>query len=426
MMITPTRFIACLLGTVLSLSVICAAATLLMDPRGLFGLVSIEGINSKKFSFFQREHFIKPYQVIQFQPDTLLLGNSIANSAFDLHHPALANAHVYSYGIAGAGMYTNWLTLLHIQDQLPHTVVLFLDYSAFFAENKSQSKQVIDQSDLPRRLRYHSDGSINHRRPLQVINDYFTALLSWDAIADCLETWRRQNEDGWHLQSDGSWGGGSSQTGKPQRKRFLYVEKEIFLKPLAAQRRDLPFFQAADGENTLAYYEAILNLLQQHNVNTILVIPPAHARLYEALFVQHQWAAYQIWKRQLVAINERLAASTGHTPFRLWDFSGYNPYTTESVPPLNDKQTRMQWFYDSVHFKPALGSNILETLFNPHASPSIGLLLTSATVESQLTRMEQGHLDYASTHPEDVNDIVAACRSVSQNVSACDADTVAP
>lgn len=410
---------AWLLGVFFIATMAFSTLAVIIDPRGMFRMASIDGINAKKFSFFQREHFIKPYQILSFQPRTVLLGNSIANSAFDLQHPALVNSHAYSYGIAGAGTYTNWLTLLHTQDALPETVIYLLDFSAFFAANASQSKQVIEQSDLPHRLYYHADGSQNHGRWLQVIKDYALMLLSWDILHDCLETLQRQDEDGWHLQADGSWGGGSSQVGKPQRKRLLYVEKEIFFRPLLSHPSGLPFFEGKNGENTLAYFQSTIRLLQERNVRTILVIPPSHARIYETLFTQRRWNDYRIWKQQLVSINERIAQELGKPPLPLWDFSGYNAYTTETVPPPGDKLSRMQWFYDSVHFKPALGNKILDVIFGKSDKQHFGQPLTSNTVDAQLEQMSHDHLAYTNTHPDDSQDILDACISVAHNANQC-------
>ena len=34
-------------------------------------------------------------------------------------------------------------------------------------------------------------------------------------------------------------------------------------------------------------------------------------------------------------------------PITLWDFSGYNTVTTEPVPPLEDRQATMQYYWET-------------------------------------------------------------------------------
>src|SRR4051794_35563137 len=48
---------------------------------------------------------------------------------------------------------------------------------------------------------------------------------------------------------------------------------------------------------------------------------------------------------------------------RLIDFSGYNEFTTEPVPSDGDRGAQMQWYWESGHYKSALGDHILATIF---------------------------------------------------------------
>ena len=80
---------------------------LLIDPRGIFNFITLKNINEKKFSFFMRETFIKPYQVKTYNPKFVILGNSVASTAFDAKHPYFNSKKTYSYGVAGSGIYIN-------------------------------------------------------------------------------------------------------------------------------------------------------------------------------------------------------------------------------------------------------------------------------------------------------------------------------
>ena len=116
----------------------------------------------------------------------------------------------------------------------------------------------------------------------------------------------------------------------------------------------------------------------------------------------------------MVRINGEEAARAGRNPFPLWDFSGYNAITTETVPREGDLQTRMRWYSDSSHYVPALGRVILDKIFVQPVSASnmvsgipddFGVLLTPATLDTQLAAIRRGHDEYRATHPADVAEI---------------------
>lgn len=418
-MLKPISFIKILASVFIGISLFVSSILFFIDPRGLFNAILVDGINAKKYSFFQREHVIKPYTILGFKPASILIGNSIANSAFDLSHPFFENRRTYSYGIAGAGVYINQISLNQLNQSLPESALYILDFSAFYAANAGNNKDLVAQSGLPARLKFHTNGKKNYSYFLQVMKDYSLTLLSWEITADSIETWRRQQEDGWHLLPNGAWGGGSTQVGKPQYKRFQYVEREVFFRPLANQPATIPFTRLPDQIDTLTYFESILTYLYSKKIETTLVIPPAHARTYEMLFIQDRWRDYVAWKTDLTYINHRVATTHGKRPFPLWDFSGYNQHTTETVPDRVDRQTRMQWFYDGVHIKPALGTLMLDIMSGQPDDHKIGQQININSVASQLANMFADHQRYAASHPADVNDLLNSCQAVMPEPSRC-------
>lgn len=392
---------------------------LLIDPRGIFNFITLKNINEKKFSFFMRETFIKPYQVKTYNPKFVILGNSVASTAFDAKHPYFNSKKTYSYGVAGSGIYINYRSYQHMHDKKPDAILQLLDYSAFFSNSPTNHASAIENSDTGKRLAFSANGEINNSAWFQKFKDYSLLASSFEIANDAIESIMRQNEDGWHLLPDGTWGGGSSQAGKPQRKRFLFVEKETFMRPLTSNANNQPFFINNASENTLMYFENYLNALYADGMTTTLMIPPAHARVYETLFVQNRWTDYRQWKKLLVLTNIHVAATHNQTPFPIWDFSGYNSFSTEPVPVMMDKTTRMQWFYDSVHIKPDLGRKVLDTMMLKPSDNTFGMLLTINNVETQLQSMYQAHLIYQLNHPEDINDIQQSCEAVFHDAERC-------
>jgi hypothetical protein len=384
-----------------------ASFCLFIDPFSLFNFFCNPGLNEKKFSYFMREAFIKPYQIKQAAPHTIFIGNSIANTGFDLSDELFAKEKIYSMGMAGIGIYGNFRTIQNIDGD--KKIIWFLDFWNFLGSNESNSYSIIENSDFGKRLAIDKNGEMNPGHYSQVLRDYGLALFSWEAIQESIYTIEKQQKNGWHLLRDGTWGGKPDHTGKSQKKSFQYMEKVLF-EDLDKASRNKSIYSSADGSNSQHSFELALRWIYQHKTSTILVIPPAHARWYESLFVSGYWNQYKGWKKEIIKINENLADEFNTTPISLWDFSGYNTYTLEPVPDLQDKITQMRYFSDDVHFSHELGAEILRTINNvPTNNPPIGTQLGSNSVSSQLSGMEKQHLLYLENQTQQTEDIWQLC-----------------
>jgi hypothetical protein len=76
-----------------------------------------------------------------------------------------------------------------------------------------------------------------------------------------------------------------------------------------------------------------------------------------------QWEAQRRWKRELVRrVEEAALRHPRAAALRLWDFSKAEGPTVEEVPAAGAKAAGMRWYWDSAHFKPALGERVLARL----------------------------------------------------------------
>jgi len=78
---------------------------------------------------------------------------------------------------------------------------------------------------------------------------------------------------------------------------------------------------------------------------------------------------------------------------QLFDFSGYNEFTTERVPPPADRHSAMRWHWDAGHYKVALGDEMLGVIFGD-AAP-FGVVLTSSNVEQVLAAIRESRSRFA-------------------------------
>jgi hypothetical protein len=141
-------------------------------------------------------------------------------------------------------------------------------------------------------------------------------------------------------------------------------------------------------------------LLEGARANSLevnLAINPVHALDLELLVAGNNWAAFEQWKRDVVA----LVADVNATNVLVWDFSGYSMPTTEAVPPVGDSTGRMKYYFESSHYTPAMGALMLDRMFL-QSTNDFGARISVANVEEHLRRVREQRGAYARMHPEEI------------------------
>jgi hypothetical protein len=145
----------------------------------------------------------------------------------------------------------------------------------------------------------------------------------------------------------------------------------------------------------------LLAAFDNGKTRVVLVITPIHAKLLEAKAAAGLMPAWEQWKRDL-------AATLAGSKAELWDFSGYNPVTSEDIP--RDPATRMRWYWDGSHFTKAAGDLMLDRVLNAKGDESFGIRLSPDNVESVIARIRAERAAYAASHPDEVADVIAISR----------------
>jgi hypothetical protein len=143
-----------------------------------------------------------------------------------------------------------------------------------------------------------------------------------------------------------------------------------------------PDFSHPDRVAGLRYLHTIMAVAAEHRVRLILYIHPYHSDYLEMLHRLGLWNSFEEWKRTLV--REVEADQNAQEP--LFDFADYNAITTERVPPRGDTQSEMRWYWDSGHYKSALGDKLLAAMFG---RPQWGRILTSQNIESSIATIRE-------------------------------------
>jgi hypothetical protein len=163
----------------------------------------------------------------------------------------------------------------------------------------------------------------------------------------------------------------------------------------------------ASYQRALAELHDIVAATDAHGVRLTLVFNPVHARqnyLFEAAGL---WPAYEQWKADMLAATGRAKGSV------LWDFSAVSPCTAERLPPRGDTVTRMRWYRETSHFRPALGNKVLDRVggLGPDTEcPDFGEVLAIETLPHSLAEQRRRLADWVARHPQDVAEIDALAR----------------
>jgi hypothetical protein len=352
----------------------------IMNPYGIFNSPEIEKINKFKPEFFTHLRLAKAWAVYKHKPDGIILGSSRSEFGLDSNHSGWNAQSVYNLGLSDANMYEILQYFQHAHTINPQKqVVLGVDFFMFniFASNHSD----FDESNLAMNPKFSGANK-------------FLTLISIDTIWSSIKTLFKQTKiDMLYLPN-----GQIDSTNYIRTVRQQGGHRQLFLLTEEQQTRNTwfkNFVHPKTGESTLKYFRSFLEIAYRDDVDLRILISPSHARLWEALYSVGLWPQFEQWKRQMVRINAEQANKYGKTPFPLWDFSGYNSFTTEEVPPLGDIKTEMKWYWEASHYKKTLGDLALDRIFGEHIiANDFGKLLESKNIEQQLAKIRTEQQQY--------------------------------
>jgi hypothetical protein len=125
-----------------------------------------------------------------------------------------------------------------------------------------------------------------------------------------------------------------------------------------------------------------------------------------------QWQDFERWKEELAEICDTNGIS-------LWDFSSHNMYTSETPPSQDDKESVMEWYWESGHYRSTLGERVLAAIFNgPKTHSSFGKRLTRENLGQWLLSTRRAAEEYRKNkriQSDRVKILVANQKTTQQN-----------
>ncbi len=397
------RYTGIFLGLAFGLYAAIGAFNFTVDPFGLFPGPEIRGFNEIKADVDAHVRMVKAYQVRLHPPAGLIVGSSRALLGVPTDDPAWPDAArpVYNLSLYGGYLYEAMRYFQHALalGTVKHAV-LSLDLWMFdrdwvtrpgFGENRFLVKV---------------DGSRNTPDALEPLR----ALFAWDTLRSSLRTISRQDRmdilvqkpDGTSAwRSDAAW----LQSKQSHHQQFGYMERMFGTEAWQpAQERRWNITDTDDVTSPIQMFRQMVRDAYAHGVDLRIAISPSHARLWEVIYAGGMWQTWEDWKRALLKITLEEAARENKPPFPIWDFTGYNTITTEDVPRDGSP---MRWYTDGSHFKPLVGSMMLQRIYHKPADQlpaDFGRRLEPNTIFGTLADIRARRDRYAATHPEEVRE----------------------
>jgi hypothetical protein len=347
-----------------------AAFNILVDPYGIFRVVSIAGFNQGKIQqakFNSRGK--KSLDLFYNDYDLVLLGSSRVEFTFQRGSPAFTGKRVYNCGMRMANMSEIIPAMDFIRKHgSARRVFIGLDWVAF-------RKGTVSVADFDESL-FAGKG---------LVSLYLTRMLSWRALDYSLQT-VADNMAGktGHMTGDGfsDYPQALSAPGLFSRTLHLYRASP-----------DFQYRYTFDPELAGRLEKALLMCLDQ-GIKADLAIMPVHVRLLEQIWDSNQWGKYAQWIRDLVEMAERLRAATnGRFSGKIWNFSSYGSRIIHE--PYRDGLSGryFDYFYDPAHTTHLVGDYILDKVFGLGLYPEIhfGELIDRSTIHSYLESEEARH-----------------------------------
>mgnify|MGYP001162563766 CR=1 FL=1 len=378
-----------------------SAFNYVVDPYGIHQFFKKEGFNLNKPAMKSHLRMSKAYAVRNQKPKSIILGTSRAEFGLDPDHEGFIYFPTYNLNLSGGNTYEMLRYFQHANavSDIKQTI-LALDFFQFDINNQNSP----DFSE--ERLAVDILGNPTNFMPM---NDILDSLFAFDTLISSIDTVFSQTEKPTYLRN-GLLDPTTTRRVKlldiiGQRRLFLNNEERYFKKTYKNFSLEIP----DKNLNSLEHYRQLLSIAYKTNMDLRILINPAHARQLETLYQSDLWEIFEFWKTKLTEINEMEARISNKQPYPIWDFSGFNIYTTETVPSIYDLKSRMQWYWESSHFKKELGDKVLNTVlfnqFDQMEVESFGVKINSSNIYLHNSSVRENHKVWKNKNPQDVKEI---------------------
>jgi hypothetical protein len=364
-----------------------AAFNRVVDPFWYFRDVEIKGFNAIKSKFRRFERHVKPAVLAAEQPEAVILGSSFAEIGFDPLHPALTGngqTRSYNFALAGAPWQMNFCALEYVLATAPVKRIV-LGIHALPLPAFDCTEKIADMRET----------------------SWTALLLSPRALGAAIETVAHQGPDvkGSHTR-EGLYFYSRHDPGVDRRfgQFFASILQDAKGCSLANLQRSLeepvpPLAVSPDSPFNVEGLARVVESISGRAVTLRLAVYPRHVLSIETDYLcgrqLNRWQALWHLARFLEDHPPLPPASV-----EIWDFQGYQTYTTEPLSP-----GLMTYWQDPEHFNFEFGNVMLDWMFDvvPGAGTQVdglGYRVTTSTLGQRYAWFSQQRIAYLRAHPE--------------------------
>ena len=360
-----------------------AAFNMIIDPAAVFNIVEREGFNAEKTELMRGGGRRDKAVALKWKEfDTVILGSSRSEVGINPESSLFGKERVYNAS----------LPFTHMEEL--HSVFKFV-------KDKTETKRVIIGLDFMLfTSKFEARGDYNESlfaedRPVKILFNIF----SLDELLRSIDT-LRDNQHGKRARYSKSGHRYKMNTFKKlngHRNSFndkLIKGFRLFLKA------NPPVIYHTDR---LTLLSSIINESKKAGIELILFISPTHVRQIETFRLLSLMDGRLIWQRDLTKL------LSNNPQVKLWDFSGANVITTESIPPAGDAATEMRWYWEASHYKSVVGDMILQRVLGKETEgfeySGFGVLLDTENIDRHLSDQRRAQETYRREYPKEINEL---------------------
>lgn len=358
--------------------IILAAFNIIVDPYRTFDLIKTPRLDACKSSRGGR--IAKAEQLRRGRWDTVILGNSRVDAGIDPASPAWGDQRVFNCGLTGLNFIEEARVFEFLETVTkPKTVVLCIDFFHF-----QDGSGVADEFNFSR---FNSDRSV----AAHYIDALWGVTPTWHSILTLHNYFGAKSRDYSDLGLRIKPMAPPHESGRAAFENYVTHACETW-------RRQGPW---SNNVRCMERFEDTLRLAADRQTRVIVVMLPVHALDLEMIRCQIGGCGLiENWKRGIVNATANVGREKPLAqPVQVWDFSGYQGYTADAVPPANDPRA-MTWYWEPSHFRKELGDLLIDKIMN-HPAPQgcdiseFGVKIDPFNIEAHLSQQRADRLVFA-------------------------------
>ncbi|NOZ53110.1 MAG: hypothetical protein GXP08_08210 [Gammaproteobacteria bacterium] len=396
-----------------------ASLNYLVDPYGLFGTARISSFNKNKPTASTRVRLVKPYEVVRVKPSTIIVGNSRPEMGLNPNHLcwSVGQQPVYSLTIPGASMYMQMRYTQHaLAATSPKLILLGLDFIDFLVDsenNRDPYEWPFKPKEFESRLLVTATGNKNDQYYRQFFEDHFLSSFSFNALTDSVKTLAFQRSPNASTRTELGFNPANDYRDivRSEGQEVLFRQKNKQVIATFISRNWSIYHAEYSWSHDFEVLKRFIEMSKKNHAKLILFINPYHAHYLESIRQAGLWSLFERWKRVVVQL------ASHQENISLWDFSGFDDYSTEIEPAVGDLTNTMDWFWEPAHYRAELGDLMIASMLKDSCGAAIGeqfgVLISAENIDQHLLQLRTNSQRYVADNPlvvKHINELITLAK----------------